>query len=92
MLMEVFCTANSACNSQLSAAVWSANGRSGPGVMQHSKGRENQPCSIPKDELPAPPPAPRSFLPAASTHPPTASSTIARVLTAELLHGCKARV
>ena len=47
----------SVCRTQLSADVWSANGRSGREVMQHSKGRENQPCSILKDELPAPPPA-----------------------------------
>lgn len=31
--------------------------------MQHSKGRENQPCSILKDELPAPPPARLHYCP-----------------------------
>lgn len=75
MLRRVVCIANSVCRSQLSAAIWSANGRSGLGVMQHSKGRENQPCSILKDEKPAPPPARAlSFPPPVPTHPSTASS------------------
>lgn len=61
--------------SQLSADVWSANGRSGRGVMQHSKGRENQPCSILKDELPAP-------LPTDLHNHPIVAATNARVLPA----------